>query len=43
MAARVGDIEIVSLSDGEGVFPFGFDGVFPEVTVAGAPRWLPLA
>lgn len=39
MVAHVGDIELVSLSDGEGVFPSGFDSVFPDVPAAELAPW----
>lgn len=39
MAVRIGEFEIVALSDGEGVFPFGFDAVFPGVPAAQLTAW----
>jgi glyoxylase-like metal-dependent hydrolase (beta-lactamase superfamily II) len=39
MALRVGDVEIVPLSDGEGVFPVGFDEVFPDVAASELEPW----
>ncbi len=39
MTVRIGDVEIVALCDGEGVFPFGFDVVFPAVAAAEITAW----
>lgn len=39
MVVRIGNIEVISLSDGEGVFPFGFEGVFPDVPLAEIAPW----
>ena len=42
MNVRIGDVEIVALCDGEGVFPFGFAAVFPEVQAAELAVWQPV-
>lgn len=39
MALRIGDVEIVPLSDGEGSFPFGFAQVFPDVVASELEPW----
>lgn len=39
MPFQIGDVEILSLSDGEGVFPHAFDEVFPQTPAEEIERW----
>jgi glyoxylase-like metal-dependent hydrolase (beta-lactamase superfamily II) len=39
MHLQIGDVQILPLSDGEGVFPHAFDEVFPQTSAEEIARW----